>query len=464
MMKFDQELVSGHILRSVWKLMWPIVLLQLINGANQFVDHILVGHYVASDNNAANAAIGISWQYFLVVVVFIASFMQGMNVLVSRYTGRQDSDAIGRVVFQTILCACIMAVFFVAPFGYFITPSLLRLANAAPEVQVHAIPYMRIMFVFSITSFSNFLVIQVFQAIGRPKIPLVLGIFATILNISISAVLIVGAGPFPAMGAAGAALGTCLSAIPNAFIAVYIIASGKTVIRLPARLHFIPDRRIVKEIMRIGLPTGLQAILLNIGGAILISFIGLLPDSTAAQAAYTICYAQLFSLITWVSFGVRGACATLMGQNIGAGVLERGKTAVQVAAALGGCWAVLLGFVFFFSPSALLIAFDATNEPVLTYATTLLQYLAFSGFFLATTLAFTGGMQGAGDTMTPMVIAFVTQIGVLLGICVVALALGRLSTNVVWAAILTSHVSRWVLTLGAFRYGRWRRIRVGLDG
>lgn len=464
MVKFDQELVSGSILRSVWKLSWPIVLLQLVNGSNQFVDHILVGHYVASPNNAGNAAIGISWQYFLVVVVFIASFMQGMNVLVSRYTGRQDSEAIGRVVFQTILCAGYMAIFFVAPFGYFITPALLRLAHAEPDVQVHALVYMRIMFVFSLLTFCNFLVIQVFQAIGRPKIPLVLGVMSTILNISISAALIVGIGPIPKMGVAGAALGTCLSALPNAVIAGYIIVKGKTVIKLPEHLSLVPDLKVVKEIMRIGLPTGLQAVLLNIGGAILLSFIGSLEHGTAAQAAYTICYAQLFSLVTWVSFGVRGACATLMGQNIGAGFAERGKSAVQMAAAMGGVWAILLGLSFYFFSGPLLYAFDVINDPILSFATTLLHFLAISGFFLATTLAFTGGMQGAGDTVSPMVIAFLTQIGVLLGICTVASTMGVLSTNVIWAAILSSHFTRWVLTLLAFRYGRWQRMRVGLEG
>lgn len=463
MKQFDEELVSGSIVRSVWKLAWPIVLLQLVNGVHQLVDHILVGNFVPSSNNAANAAIGDSWILFLVVAVFVASFLQGMTVLIARYSGKQDRETIGRVVYQTLLAAVIFNVFFLAPVGYFLSPWLLTLINAPAGVQVYALPYLRILFVFSIGLFANFMVFNTFQAIGDPKTPLILGIMATTLNVAVSVVLITGVGPFPKLGVVGAAIGTVLSPIPGALIAAYIILSGKTVIQIPHRLSLIPDLSVIKEIVRIGLPTGIQAILLNIGGAILLRYIGSLEHSAAAQAAYTICYAQLFAMVTWASFGLRGAAATLMGQNIGAGNTERGKSTVLVATAMGAVWAMALGVIFYTVPDTLLGFFNAGSGPVLAYGMSLLRVLAFSGFFLSTTLTLTGGMQGAGDTVTPMVIAFLTQIGVLLGLCTMYQFMGLLTAEKIWFAILISHMTRFALTYGAFRHGRWRHARVGLN-
>jgi Na+-driven multidrug efflux pump len=117
MQHFDKELVSGSILRSVWKLSWPVTLLNLVNGTHGFVDHILVGRFVESANNEANAAIGVAWQVFLVVVVFIASLFHGMNVLIARYAGMQDRENMGKVFYQALLMSVFLLVGVVAPVG-----------------------------------------------------------------------------------------------------------------------------------------------------------------------------------------------------------------------------------------------------------------------------------------------------------------------------------------------------------
>jgi Na+-driven multidrug efflux pump len=94
---------------------------------------------------------------------------------------------------------------------------------------------------------------------------------------------------------------------------------------------------------------------------------------------------------------------------------------------------------------------------------TLLQFLAFSGLFVSTALAFTGGMQGAGDTMTPMVIAILSQIVILLGLCQIFAVLDMLTATTIWASILVSHLSRLAMSFAAFQSGRWRRMRVHLE-
>lgn len=435
-----------------------MILLNLVNGLHGLVDHLLVGNFVPSEANEANAGIGVAWQLFLVMVVFIASLFHGMNVLVARYTGRQDRDALSRIVYQTFIAAVVIHVGVAAPVGYVLSPHLLRWFNASEGVQVHALPYMRILFTCSGPLFLMFLLTGALQASGNPKIPLALGVLTTTLNVLLSAVLIVVFD----LGAVGAALGTCLAPCVTVVIALTLIYKGRAIIQPPKRGDLAPDFGILRTVARIGIPTGLQAVVLNLGGALLIGMIGTLEHSAAAQAAYTICYAQLFSFVMWPSYGLRSAASAVMGQNIGAGHTERGKRGVYVAAAMGTVWAVLLGAVYWTVPGALLGLFDATGDPILPYGESLLRYLALSGLSLALALAFTGGLQGAADTKSPMYIAVITQIGVLLGICQVALSLGRLSTNVVWAAILVSHTSRMLFTYAVFYRGKWSTIRVEL--
>ncbi len=461
MKHFDEELVSGHILRSVWKLAWPIVILQVINGSNQLVTQILVGEYVPSKENVANAAIGISWMYFLVMVVFVSSFLQGMNVLIARYSGRKDRDSIGRVVFQTCLSAMGLHILVMAPLGYFLTPALLEFAHADPAVRSLAQPYMRFLFTCSAPMFLNFLLHNAFQSAGEPRVAMWLGVLSTVFNFVLMIVLITGPGPIPSIGVMGAAVGICAGPIPTVCIGFYLILTGRSIIRLPATRSIIPEWALVREILRIGLPTGIQSVMLNIGGAILIRYIG--EFGAAAQAAYTICYMQLFSLVTWVSFGVRGATATLMGQNIGAGKSERGKSAVYVAASLGLVWAGVFSIFYHFFAEQLLGVFNATEEPLLTYGISLLHVLAFSGFFVSSALAFTGGMQGGGDTISPMVIAVLSQIVILLGLCQTLHMLDMLTLDLIWKAIFISHVARFAMSISAFWWGRWRRVSIGMD-
>jgi putative MATE family efflux protein len=453
---FDRELVSGSIPRSVWKLAWPVITLNLVNGLHGFVDHLLVGRYCGGPENAGNAAIGVAWQVFLVLVVFIASVFHGMNVLIARYAGRRDRENMSRVAWEAFLASVFILFGLLAPAGYFIAPHLVRFVRAEPAVAESALPYLRILFTCGAPLFLMFMLTGAFQASGDPKTPLKLGVLTTALNIALSFVLITGAGPFPELGVSGAAIGTVLAPVVSVFIALRLIFRRRMILHPPAKYTLIPDFRVLGVITRIGLPTGTQAVLLNLGGVFLFRYIGSMDHSAAAQAAYTICYAQLFSIITWPSFGLRAAASTLMGQNIGAGAAARGRQGVSLAAGMGLVWAAAAGACFWLFSRELLSLFGAGEDPVLSLGRSLLHFLSGSGVVLAVTLALTGGLQGAGETRVPMVIAFITQILVLLGLCQFFLMRGALTVERIWLFIFISHSIRLVLTAGFF-YGteRW---------
>src|SRR5207249_9843195 len=144
--RYDRSIVEGPLRPAVWKIAWPTMLTNAIGGLQGMVDHVLVGDLVGYK---ANAAIGVSWQVFLVVIVFISSLFTGMSVLVARFAGAGEPEKVDRVVYQAFLTAIGLSVGILAPVGYFLSPLLLNLVNAAPAVQADALPYFRLMFVCS---------------------------------------------------------------------------------------------------------------------------------------------------------------------------------------------------------------------------------------------------------------------------------------------------------------------------
>lgn len=432
------------------------MLQNVIAGLQGVIDHILVGHLIGY---TANAAIGVSWQIFLVVIVFIASLFTGQAVLVARYAGAGDVDKVNRTVQQAFLTAIAMYAV-MGPVGYFAAPTLLELANASGEVRALALPFLRINFSLSIGMVLFFMITSALRAAGDARTPLRLGIMMTVLNVVLNLILIPGLGPIPALGTAGSALGTAIASSTVSAYALYQLFRGRLMIRFSRNTQWRPDFKVIRALFRFGLPTGVQGIAMNAAGVVMLRFVGSLPQSAAAQAAFAIGYTELFSLITWTSVGLMGAAATIAGQNLGAGQPERAIQGVHAASRIGLMVAAGVGFLFVAFPQTLLGAFGATEVAVATIGRQLLQYLAVSGFFITVALTYTGGLQGTGDTRSPLYITLASQIAVPIGLCMMIQALRPLQSGDIWLAIVLGHITRGLLTVARFRQGKWREIQV----
>jgi putative MATE family efflux protein len=455
--RFDRTIVEGPLGRAVWKIAWPTMLTNVIAGLQGLVDHIVVGNVIGYK---ANAAIGVSWQIFLVVIVFISSLFSGMSVLVARYTGAGEELKVDRTVYQAFLTAMIISVGILAPFGYFASPFLLDLVNAESGVKAEALPYLRITFVFSLGLLIYFMLSGALRSAGDAKTPMVLGIIMTALNLVLNIIFIRGLGPIPSFGTAGAAIGTSVATYLIGSYALWRLFFGGWVVRFPKGMSYRPDLKIIRNIFKFGLPTGFQGVAMNMGGVLILAFIGSLEQSAAAQAAFAVGYSQLFSLITWTAVGLMGATAAVAGQNLGAGKPERSVAAVHTSAKYGLAVAAFIGFFFFFFPKDLLGLFGMTDAAVLEIGTELLRVLGISGLFIVVALAYNGGLQGTGDTKGPMYISMISQLFLPLAICSVVTLFWKLEAIHIWIAILAGHISRCLLGIWRFNQGKWRSIEI----
>jgi Na+-driven multidrug efflux pump len=159
-----------------------------------------------------------------------------------------------------------------------------------------------------------------------------------------------------------------------------------------------------------------------------------------------------------------GSAAAIAGQNLGAGNPDRASAAVHVAARIGLSSAAIVGAFFLFLPRQLLAVFGMHDPGVVEIGVQLLRVLSLSGLFITVALTYTGGLQGTGDTKSPLYISIVSQVVVPLGICFVIQQLVTLQPIHIWIAILIGHATRCALSVYRFNQGRWRNIAVDIDG
>ncbi len=453
----DRSIVEGPIPAAVWRIAWPTMVQNMIAGLQGVIDHALVGNYVGF---TANAAIGVSWQIFLVVMVFVGSLFTGMGVLAARFAGAGDRDKVNRVVYQAFITAASLSFLVLAPVGYFATPALLNLVHATDAVRAEATPFLRIMFTCSIGMMLFFMLGGALRAAGDAKTPLRLGVTMTVLNIVLNILLIRGWGPIPRLGTTGAAIGTSLASASVGLFAIRQLWAGAWVVSFKGLSSYKPDWDVIKALFEFGLPAGIQGIAMNVAGVFLLRFIGSLSQSAESQAAWSVGYTELFSFITWTSVGLMGSTAAVAGQNLGAGHPDRAAQAAAAAAKLGIGVAAFFGLLFVVIPRPLLLIFGMDGGPAADIAVELLRYLALSGFFITVALSYTGALQGTGDTRSPLIISIVSQIVVPLGICTVIQSTGTLQSHHIWTAVVCGHFTRAVLSVVRFRQGKWRAIEV----
>src|SRR3989454_7103118 len=269
--RYDRSIVEGPLQQAVWKIAWPTMLTNAIGGLQGIVDHVLVGNLVGYK---ANAAIGVSWQIFLVVIIFISSLFSGMSVLVARFAGAGDAEKVDRVVYQAFLTAIGISLGIMAPLGYFATPWLLDVVNAAPAVKAEAMPYLRILFGFSSGMLIFFMLGGALRSAGDARTPMQLGMVMTVVNLVLNVMLIRGLGPIPAFGTRGSAMGACITSGPIPVYGVWKVWAGGRGGGFSRPPRARPGPAIIPELVCFGPPTRVQGIAVKNGRRLLVAVIG----------------------------------------------------------------------------------------------------------------------------------------------------------------------------------------------
>ena len=266
------------------------------------------------------------------------------------------------------------------------------------------------MFLFSIGMLLFFMLGGALRAAGDARTPLRLGVVMTVLNIALQRRPDFRARADPGVGHArrGDGHGARERCIVSS-AAIWMMLTGRLVVHFHRDMSWKPDWAIIRQLFRFGLPAGIQGVAMNIAGVLLLRFIGSLEHSAEAQAAYAVGYAELFSLITWTSVGLMGRRRRSRARTSAPGIpIARMRACIWPR---GSAWASRhRRRVVPADPRTLLAIFGLDDPIVVALGPQLLRYLSVSGFFITVALTFTGGLQGTGDTRSPLFITLVSQV------------------------------------------------------
>ena len=449
MKKARGDLTQGSLLRHLLRLAGPIIFSYILQDAFNIIDMIFVGRL----GPGAIAAVGVSGNLLRLIGVFSLGISTGAGIMVAQYLGARNLAQAEHIAMQAIL----LAIFFsigVTLIGYPLAEQgLLAVRMVDPEVLRLGTTYMHIVLVGISTTFLSMTLGSIFRAGGDAVTPMVVLVFSTLINITLDPLLIFGLWGFPKLGVAGSAYATLIGRGAGVIVLLYLCWSGRAPISL-RRAQFRADLVEMVDILRLGIFSSMQGFWRHLSRLGFLWVIG--PYGKTVVAAYTICM-RLRILVMNPGFGIANSVAPLVGQNLGANQIERAEESASVANILGAAIMAVIGAVFLIFPQTFIRIFSP-DANVIEIGAVYLRFLSPTFGFIAFSLVLGKALNGAGDTLSPMIITLVSQLVVGLGL--VILLSHFIGLNGVWLGIAVSNIVQGVAMWAWYHTGRWKRIKV----
>lgn len=393
------DMLNGPIWNKLPRFALPVAATAMLEQLFNASDIAVVGNFTGDNSTAAVAAVGANAPVIGLIVNLFIGISLGANVVISNAIGRKDKDSVSRSVHTSVLMSLICGVA-VAILGELFAGSLLSAINVPPDVLPSAILYLRIYFIgMPVILLYNFEA-AIFRSIGDTKVPLAALAVSGVLNVILNLFFVIVLG----MTVDGVAVATVISnAVSAAILFRRLMVSDKWVKLDPHRLSIDPQS--LRLILKIGLPAGIQSAVFALSNIVIQSAINSLGKivMAASSAAYNI---EIFAYYVMNSFSQ--ACTTFVGQNYGAGKIDRCKktfvlSLIEDAIASGTAIFIVLLF-----GHTLLSVFDSDPE-VIRIGYIRLAVIFFAYIFSMLYEVMSGYMRGFGISLAP---AILTTIGV----------------------------------------------------
>jgi len=444
------ELTEGSVLWAIARLAMPMFVAGGLQNVQSLIDLFWVGRL----GRAAVASVAMAGAVLFLLSPLLMGLSVGTIALVSRATGARQYEEANRAAGQSIMIALVLGGLS-AIVGLFFSGSVLGMLQPPPDVVAEGAAYLRIALVGGFTVFVLFIGNSALQGAGDAVTPMWIMGVANLLNLILDPLLIFGPGPLPALGVRGAAVATVTAQAVAATLAVRFLFSGRT----PLHVRFSQWRfepRLAWRILRIGIPGAGQMLARSLMSAVMMTLVAIC--GTAAVAAYGI--GMRFHMIMLMpAFALGGAAATLVGQALGAGKPERASRAAWMATGIDVC-IMGTGAVVMMALAPALIGFFNDDPEVVRVGVRYLRTVSPFYIFTAAGIVFGRSLNGAGDSVSPMVITVVTLWGVQVPLAIVLSRIWEPATSGIWWAIALAMMLNGLLLTAWFQTGRWKHKRV----
>jgi putative MATE family efflux protein len=393
------------------------------------------------------AAIGVFGIFFEFAIVFNEVVGVGSVALIARHYGAKNYQRVNEVVKQTLILKLMIALVFCFTGGFFIKYIMVAL-GAQGDVITHGIEYGQIMSVGFIFLLSSATLFTAMRGVGDAQTPMKLMIISNVVNIILDPLFIFTLG----WGISGAAVASVLSQMLTFLLGLAILTTGRHVVEITPRLEI--DIQTMKNILFIGIPSGVEMLVRNVTNMITIRIIS--GFGMTVLAGFQI-FLRIMGMAWMPLFGLTLACGTLVGHNLGAKKPWQAEKTALHSGYMGAVTMAVVGVIMWIFPQHIVTLFNATPEVVQAGVTAfrlIAPFLVFFGF----SLPLSGAFFGSGDTKPPMIITMISMFFYQIPLMIVlSRTYGMQGVFIAWGTAL---VVSFVLSMGWFFRGRWKQKKV----
>lgn len=390
-MKKSTVMTEGSIWKKILFFSIPLILGNLFQQLYNTVDSIIVGNYIGSE---ALAAVGSSGSLINLLIGFCIGASAGAGVVIAQFYGAQDREGVRKAVHTTIAIA-IAAGAVLTVVGIVATPIFLKAMGTPQEVFDQASIYLKVYFGGILFSVVYNMSAGILNAVGNSKRSLVYLMIAATSNIFLDLLFVV----VLKMGIVGAAIATDISQLLSCIFIILFLVRSEDVYRVKLKDIRCYDN-LLGKILKIGLPTGVQNIVISLSNVIVQSSVN--SFGAVAMAGFA-AYIKVdgFNILPVLSFSM--AATTFVGQNVGAGRLDRVKKGMYVSVAMGIIYTVCTGILLLtFAPQV--IGVFTQNGKVVEYGVYIMKFFCPFYWMLGILHILAGTIRGTGKTMQAMVV------------------------------------------------------------
>jgi putative MATE family efflux protein len=440
------------IYKRVMELAYPAIISNLLFTFQIIADTIMLGRYPPAD--VSLSAVGVVFALYHMFFPLTMGLVTGSIAIIARRWGERDYDEAQRVATDTMITLIIISVP-IALFGLLIGPHVIYYLGARGAVIAEGTRYIWAVFSFYpcvalVTTYHGIL-----RAAGDTKTPMYVDLVANVYNVLMNYTLIFGHFGFPELGVLGAGIATGTS-YAVAFGVYLVLQRCNKLITHPVYRNIQYRLETVKKMFRIGIPAGIDMAMWSFASIIFTWMI--LSFGTLGYSGFQIGL-RAESMAYMPAFGFGIAATTLAGQYLGAKNEEQAKQAVLASTYLCLIFMAVVGLVFILLPEYIAMVFTSSRE-VESWAALYLFIIGFSEPALGAFFTIAGGMRGAGYTKVPMLINFVSLIGIRILLAYVlgfVLGWGLLG---IWVGTTIETFIRAAVIYAVFRKGTWMNVAV----
>ena len=438
-----EPMTQGPIWKRITYFALPILLGNLFQQMYNTADSLIVGNFLGKN---ALAAVSSTGSLIFMLIGFLSGIAIGAGVVISRYFGGNKLEEMSQAVHTTVAFGLVAGVVMTAV-GVGLSPQILRWMDTPENVMYNSQLYLSIYFMGSLGSVMYNVCVGIMQAVGDSRHPLYYLIVSSVVNVVLDLFFIAVLG----MGVDGAAWATIIAQYVSAIMCLWRLLRVKDNYRVELRrIRFHWD--MLKRVVRFGLPSGVQNSIIAIANVVVQSNINHFGDAAMAGVG---AYSKIegFGFLPITSFTM--AMTTFVGQNLGAGQIERTKRGARFGTITSVLLAELIGVaVFIFAPQ-LIATFD-TSPDVIAYGVDKARTSVLFYCLLAFSHAMASILRGAGKAVVPMFVMLICWCIIRVSFLAIAVPLTGSIQMVYWVYPLTWFLSS-VTFLWYYRRIDWSR-------